>query len=271
MKYTWKDKTVARLIVIFFLLNVCLLAYLASLLLYIPKYYLIWGSVSLCILIYYLLVHKTFEILHWGMRTMSLSSRDEMQIIKTYIKYDHHILSHNIRIHIIDDDSYNAWYCATFSGWHIIFTSALIRDFHEIDIESVLAYLSEARTVSYPLSETLILLLATLFERAIITTPVSVSLVHLIRPEIYDFILDERSSCKTHYALGYLKMLEKLRLGKKCTHWMPMALAMNALQNNQQKRSILHGWYQIHEDIDARIRFMYDPKRIKDTRTSSYG
>lgn len=258
MKFTFKDKALTNLIILFVVLNYCALIYVIALFIKLPKNYLIALTYIPSILFIFLLKYKTYSVIHWGFKSLSLAPTEAMHLSERYARYDPHISPYRIRLHVVESERYLAWYCVTSKALHLVFTSAMIRDFHEIDMDGVLAYLSVLRSESLLLSESMILLLATLAERAIITTPVAGAFMHLIRPAVPDYILDERALSKTRHAIGYKKMMDKLSRGKIDGKIVPASLSMNCIQNVESKIRLFGSWYRVHENLDRRVQALRD-------------
>jgi len=126
-------------------------------------------------------------------------------------------------------------------------------DFNEIDLDCVIAYLSNLHSTSYALRDSCILLLATITERAIITSLISASLVHLVRPCISDSLLDSQAIMNTKFAVGYRKMIEKLVKNRICDGNIPYSISMNAIANVKGTNVSLGKWFRIHQSLEKRL------------------
>lgn len=186
---------------------------------------------------------------------------------KYYKKYGNQMNVEDLVLHIIEDQGYCAAYFVDIRKTHFVFSSKLVQDWNEIDIESTILYLLELRKSTLPLRDTCILVLATIAERFIITSFVGASLVHLMRSHTHDSTIDERVVGSMRYTMGHVNMLTKLNQGAKISSRIPASFGMNALADIS-KKSIHQSLYAVHETIVARIEeIRMDPSISSSTQS----
>jgi hypothetical protein len=241
-----------ELVVIF--ISTLILAILIALisLFYIPKKLMFYVWCILIIILNYVLIVNPSKILLLGLLQVRAPSDFRNCLEKYHTKYSDQERPSDYSLHVIEDPGYCAAYFVDYRMTHFVFSSHLVEDWNEIDIESTILYLLELKREASPLRDTSILVLATIAERFIITSFIGAALVHLFRSLAQDSKLDERAVSKMKYAMGYENMLTKLKQGSQLQSRIPASFGMNGI-GDIAKKSVNQPLYAVHESIEARI------------------
>lgn len=252
MKYRKLDIVYAELIVVFVssLFTTILIALIA--LFQLPKIIIlmIWLG-SIVVLNYLLIVNPTMLLLSGYLQLRVAPSLEEYKT-KFLTKYIKRTGSETVHIHVLEDAGYVTMYYADITSLHLVFTSKLVGDWNEIDIESALLYLFDLLNHTFPLRDTCILVLATIAERFIITSFIGASLVHLVRSHRDDEQIDRRAIGRIKFAMGYRTMLSKLKTDSEMPSRLRKSFGMNAVGDIPIK-SFHASMYNVHETAEARI------------------
>ena len=238
--------------------------------LYIPKDRIPFIFILLLLTLNYLLIVNPSMILLFGFLHVRAPADFHSCVEKYSTKYGNQTSTDNLVVHVIEDPGYCAAYFVDFGKTHFVFSSKLVHDWNEIDIESTILYLLELRKSTLPLRDTCILVLATIAERFIITSFMGAALIHLVRSHTQDSVIDVRVVGKMKYAMGYTNMLAKFRQSTEVSSRVPASFGMNALADIA-KKSAHQSLYAVHETIDARIEAIrMDPSTNSPTQASGY-
>lgn len=230
--------------------------------------YFIWTSITLALS--FLLIVRPGKVLLAGHLRFRTPPEVQHYLDRHLAKYEDKTMRKKLEVHVIEDGGYCAMYFADLTSTHLVFSSKLIAEWNEIDIESVLLYLFELQKQTLPLRDTAILVLATIAERFIITSFMGAALIHLVRSHTQDSVIDVRVVGKMKYAMGYTNMLAKFRQSTEVSSRVPASFGMNALADIA-KKSAHQSLYAVHETIDARIEAIrMDPSTNSPTQASGY-
>jgi hypothetical protein len=252
MKYRKRDILKAELIVLFIstLLSTILIVLIAVT--PVPKMIVPIFWISLFVLLNYLLIVNPGKILLMGYLQVRIPSDFQEYVNKFLTKYIEPSTYKHIKLYVIEDDSYGAMYFVDLRSIHLVFTSKLVHEWNEIDVESALLYISALQNHSLPLRDTSILVLATIAERFIITSFLGAALIHLVRSHTDDVHIDREAILKMKYTMGYRNMLEKLKRGVELSSKLPASFGMNGV-GDIAKKSVNQPLYAVHESIETRI------------------
>lgn len=161
-------------------------------------------------------------------------------------------LDFNVRV--VKDQGFVTGFFAKHNSLVLVLSSGLLERLNRVDLESLFAYLIEFKSVCMPARDTTILLLATVLRKVMITTFLGAALVHLVRPMIHDEEIDSKAVLSTKYAIGYRKMLEKLKEGDSLNTLITPVFSMQAVSNvNAGTTSREDRWFHVHHSLDKRI------------------
>jgi len=223
-----------------------------------PKIFIYFIWISITLIVSLLLIVLPQKVLLAGYLRFRTPSDVQHYLDRHLTKYEDKIIPKKIEIHVIEDGGYCAMYFSNFTSTHLVFSSKLVADWNEIDIESALLYLFELQKQTLPLRDTAILVLATIAERFIITSFLSASLIHLVRNHGQDSVLDRKAVELMKYASGYRNMLSRCKEGSQLVSRLPASFGMNGIGDIVKKSVRMNTLLNIHEDIDERIR-AFDP------------
>ena len=252
MKYRKRDIVKAELIVLFIstLLSTILIVLIAVAT--VPKIIVPIVWICLFVLLNYILIVNPQKLLLMGYLQVRIPSDFQEYVNKFLTKYIEHSTYKHIKLYVIEDDSYCAMYFVDLRSIHLVFTSRLVHEWNEIDVESALLYISALQNHSLPLRDSSILVLATIAERFIITSFLGAALIHLVRSHTDDAHIDREAIFKMKYTMGYRNMLEKLRRGVESSSKLPSSFGMNGV-GDIAKKSVNQPLYAVHESIETRI------------------
>lgn len=252
MKYRKRDILKAALIVLFIstLLSTILIVLIAVTA--VPKKIVPIVWICLFVLLNYTLIVNPQKILLMGYLHVRIPSDFQDYVNKFLAKYIEPSTNKYIKLYVIEDDSYGAMYFVDLRSIHLVFTSRLVHEWNEIDVESALLYISALQNHSLPLRDTSILVLATIAERFIITSFLGAALIHLVRSHTDDAHIDREAILKMKYTMGYRNMLEKLKKGIESSSKLPASFGMNGV-GDIAKKSVNQPLYAVHESIESRI------------------
>jgi hypothetical protein len=252
MKYRKRDILKAALIVLFIstLLSTILIVLIAVTA--VPKKIVPIVWICLFVLLNYTLIVNPQKILLMGYLQVRIPSDFQDYVNKFLAKYIEPSTNKYIKLYVIEDDSYAAMYFIDLRSIHLVFTSRLVHEWNEIDVESALLYISALQNHSLPLRDTSILVLATIAERFIITSFLGAALIHLVRSHTDDAHIDREAILKMKYTMGYRNMLEKLKKGIESSSKLPASFGMNGV-GDIAKKSVNQPLYAVHESIESRI------------------
>lgn len=211
------------------------------------------------IIFYFLLIIYYFKIrpdliVCRELKRVTISSNTRLHLIQRFCHLSNIATTANIEIVVIEAQIFSAWYLSTERKTYLFFTSSLINDFNEIDLDSVLAYLSILRSTTNALRDTSILLLATIAEKVIITSLVGAAIIHVVKPYINDALIDTLAIKRMRFAIGYRKMIEKLKTSKDNKHNIPYSIEINSIANIQKNHTFYDRWFQLHNALEKRIQ-----------------
>ncbi len=252
MKYRKLDILYSELIVLFTssLLTTILIGFIAVF--QLPKIIIVIVWLGLFAGLNYILIASPTKILLAGHLQLRTQPSLEVYIAKFLAKYIKQSGTETVHIHVIEDTGYAVLYYADIRSLHLVFSSKLVEDWNEIDVESALLYLFDLLNHTFPLRDTCVLVLATIAERFIITSFVGASLVHMVRAHTDDERIDRRAIGRIRYAMGYQAMLSKLKSGSTAPCRLPKSFGMNAVGDITGK-GVDASLYSIHETLDNRI------------------
>jgi hypothetical protein len=252
MKYRKRDIILSELIVLFIstLVSTILIALIA--ITPVPKIIVPIFWIMFIFLMNYFLIVNPGKILLMGYLQIRTPVDFQVYVNKFLAKYIERSTYSHVLFHVIEDDGYVAMYFADLRSIHLVFSSKLVHEWNEIDVESALLYISALQKHTLPLRDTSILVLATIAERFIITSFLGAALIHLVRSHTNDSIIDREAVIKMKYSMGYQNMLSKMRSGEDSLSKLPASFGMNGI-GDISKKSVNKALYAVHESIDTRI------------------
>lgn len=190
---------------IFLFLFACLFALKETLSLSTMALYFLSQVVALLI---FILSWIPEEILFHG-----LSRYEVDPSVKSYISKLLHLHLRpvpRLRVSIIEDPCANAFIIHTWRGMHIYFTEGLLKQTEQKGIEGILVYLTQYPRQKYFVVSTMLITLASLFERVMITGFVGGGLIHALALLPEDTHWDKESIASVGSAHQYQKVLTQM-------------------------------------------------------------
>lgn len=211
---------------------------------------IVWSAAS--ILLFYSLIVNPTKLLLSGLLRVRPPQEFVEYFMKFYRKYEGDTRHMNIVLQVIEDEGYCAMFVQDLWNTHYIFSSKLVNDWNEIDIESSVLYLLELHKHTYPLRDSGILVLASIAERIIITSFVGAALIHLVRSHHHDAWYDSEAVKKMQFVQGYQNMLTKYGSGSGFASRLPASFGMNGV-GDITRRGVNQALFAVHETIESRI------------------
>lgn len=225
--------------------------------------YFIWTSITLALS--FLLIVRPGKVLLAGHLRFRTPPEVQHYLDRHLAKYEDKTMRKKLEVHVIEDGGYCAMYFADLTSTHLVFSSKLIAEWNEIDIESVLLYLFELQKQTLPLRDTAILVLATIAERFIITSFLGATLIHLVRNHAQDGVIDRKAVGRMKYVAGYTNMLLRYKEGSQFASRLPASFGMNSVGDVVKSTTRSSTLFDVHEDIDERIRALEPTAHVEQT------
>lgn len=204
------------------------------------------------ILLFYILIVIPTKIIVFGYLEVKASNDFVTCFVNYYRKYSNTDSETPFTIQVIEDAGYCAVVFRDVRNTRYIFSSKLVNDWNEIDIESTVLYLLEVQRNTYLLRDTCILVLATIAERFIITSFIGAALVHHFHSSHRDLEFDRFAVHKMQFVQGYVNMLTKYKEGASLVSNLHAALGMSGI-GDIVKKGLNHTMFAVHETLEARI------------------